>query len=1284
MFRLPFGFGEGSGFWSDREMTIYSAFSIPTLGMMGQSHSLATIGNNIANVTTGGFKRTDTNFSTLLSQTVDHQSDIGGMKPKDINQITQQGNMVISNRDLDLAINGQGFFILNSDVTGGGQTYYGRDGSFEMASLNDISVAGTPTIDADDVSTPTTITTKDGYLVDKNGYYVQGWTADPITGLFTSTSLSSLRVDPYAFATTGQTTTNGELKLNLPSTDEAGLAQVTTVELVGTVEAGDIYGVTVDGTQVNYTVQASDTSLNTIRNGLIAAINANPTVSALVTASVSPTDNKILVTGANQGISHSITGSWTNVGATDDNQTVSLLAENPVLPDTEYYNIEVFDTNGNPRSVRLDFAKTATNTWNLSATVGLSPVSQVDTITLAGTIEAGDVYNVVVEGITFSHTALAADTLTTVRDSLVSAINSDPSIDVTIAASGLDAMTLTADVAGTAFTSSSSATNASAVAQIDNVTLTGIYAAGDTISVDVDGAGAIAPVVYTVVANDLTADGLGGGGAVTGDSAAAYNNITTKIAAAIVANAPSAAVVTAAASGGGTGVVTLTSATPGTPFTQVTTATTVGTGLATTTTPTANLTTVADNTATNVKTTASVTSADFTTTFISTLNFDEDGTLADDTAQVDTITLGGTIEAGDIYSIDIDGTTISHTVLATDTISTIRDALVANINADGTVAVSAAGNLTNALTLTADTPGTAFTATPTAATRATVAQIDNATLTGSYATGDTVSIDVDGVGAVVYTVVANDLTIDGVGGAPVTGDSAQAYDNISTKVAAAIVGDAATAALVTATAPGGGTGTIALTAVTSGTAFTQVTSSTPIATGVATASTPTANTAPITQVDNATLTGTFAAGDTISVDVDGAGAIAAVVYTVDPNDLTADGVGGGGPVAGNSAAAYNNITAKIAAAINGDTPTAAVVTAAAPGGGGGVVTMTADNSGTPFAQVTSTTFTSASGVTTVTTPTANGAPVAQIDNLTLTSSYAAGDLVSVNVDGIGAVPYTVIPNDLTADGLGGGGPVAGNSAAAYNNITAKIAAAINANAPTAAVVTAAAPGAGGGIVTLTAVNSGTAFTQVSSAARSTNSVATASTPTANVASISDNTAALTNTVANVTAITTVDLDLNFPAAGSYAIGSLEMDLDISGLSQFAGSFQPFSYDNNGYVAAAAYSIKFDTSGQILASFDDSTHRVVYKIPLAQFANANALQEYGGNVYQETAESGSARVVDVAKTGYASFLPNTHELSNVDLAGEFTRMMMTQTAYNSSATVFKTVDEMITAARDLKR
>jgi flagellar hook protein FlgE len=242
---------------------------------------------------------------------------------------------------------------------------------------------------------------------------------------------------------------------------------------------------------------------------------------------------------------------------------------------------------------------------------------------------------------------------------------------------------------------------------------------------------------------------------------------------------------------------------------------------------------------------------------------------------------------------------------------------------------------------------------------------------------------------------------------------------------------------------------------------------------------------------------------------------------------------------------------------------------------------------------------------------------------------------------------------------------------------------------------------------MTAVTAGTAFSHTSTVTTVGTAAASSTTATANVAALADNTATKTNTTANVSASETtttsvtsltfdsngiitspasgsVSLALTFPAEGSNPASTATIEMDISKCTQLNGAFVPYGYSTNGYGLATAKTISFDGQGQVIATFDDSTWRTIYKIPLAQFSDADALQEYNGNVYQQTEESGEARIVDAHKTGYASFLASAHETSNVDMAGEFTRMMMTQTAYNSSATVFKTVDEMITAARDLKR
>ncbi|MEX2311373.1 MAG: flagellar hook-basal body complex protein [Rhodospirillales bacterium] len=195
-------------------MSGYGLFQPSTLGMQAHTQRLNTIGYNIANVSTGGFKRTDTEFQTLLSDKLYQQSDLGGVKPYARATNDVQGTVTPTNRILDLAIVGDGFFALQPELTGTSDIYFTRDGSFSIGTVD----GDTSTIVADDGET---ITVANGYLVDKNGYFVMG-SAINADGTFSSSAAAPMRVDQYAFLDQGQPTTEAGLEFNLPSTNEFG------------------------------------------------------------------------------------------------------------------------------------------------------------------------------------------------------------------------------------------------------------------------------------------------------------------------------------------------------------------------------------------------------------------------------------------------------------------------------------------------------------------------------------------------------------------------------------------------------------------------------------------------------------------------------------------------------------------------------------------------------------------------------------------------------------------------------------------------------------------------------------------------------------------------------------------------------------------------------------------------------------------------------------------------------------------------------------------------------
>lgn len=220
-------------------MSTFGAFQSSVLSMVSQSHALGVIGANIANVTTGGFKRTDTEFETLLGRTfasqsgnpdldgpLTSQSDIAGVRPKDYARISLQGELAASQGDYDVAINGPGFFVFGEGPGGSGRMVYGRDGAF-------VTLPGGPLR----ASLPdgTAVQSAETYLTDGSGRYVLGWPAASSGGVpgtgGTAAGLSPIRIDPYAFVTDPEPTREVRLGLNLPATAANGSREAYSIDV---------------------------------------------------------------------------------------------------------------------------------------------------------------------------------------------------------------------------------------------------------------------------------------------------------------------------------------------------------------------------------------------------------------------------------------------------------------------------------------------------------------------------------------------------------------------------------------------------------------------------------------------------------------------------------------------------------------------------------------------------------------------------------------------------------------------------------------------------------------------------------------------------------------------------------------------------------------------------------------------------------------------------------------------------------------------------------------------
>ncbi|MBH0111911.1 flagellar hook protein FlgE [Novosphingobium sp. YJ-S2-02] len=156
-------------------------------------------------------------------------------------------------------------------------------------------------------------------------------------------------------------------------------------------------------------------------------------------------------------------------------------------------------------------------------------------------------------------------------------------------------------------------------------------------------------------------------------------------------------------------------------------------------------------------------------------------------------------------------------------------------------------------------------------------------------------------------------------------------------------------------------------------------------------------------------------------------------------------------------------------------------------------------------------------------------------------------------------------------------------------------------------------------------------------------------------------------------------------AGSQPI-SLDLGTNgqLDGLTQFASTSTLLSSNVNGGMLGTVASVEISDTGVVSAIFDDGTTMAIYQLPIATFQNPDGLTRIAGNAYQVSQQSGSASINEPGSLGAGKVSASTLEASNVDLAQEFSNMILFQRAYSASSKIITTVDEMLQEVSNLKR
>jgi flagellar hook protein FlgE len=127
-----------------------------------------------------------------------------------------------------------------------------------------------------------------------------------------------------------------------------------------------------------------------------------------------------------------------------------------------------------------------------------------------------------------------------------------------------------------------------------------------------------------------------------------------------------------------------------------------------------------------------------------------------------------------------------------------------------------------------------------------------------------------------------------------------------------------------------------------------------------------------------------------------------------------------------------------------------------------------------------------------------------------------------------------------------------------------------------------------------------------------------------------------------------------------------------------------NFDNvNGYANGSLESFSFTENGDIVGSYDNGLTKVLAKIALAKFQNPAGLTRKEG-VFQTSSNSGDPELGASSTGGFGTLAPSKLEMSNANLAQEFTNMITAQRGFQANSKLITTSDEMLQELVNLKR
>jgi flagellar hook protein FlgE len=152
--------------------------------------------------------------------------------------------------------------------------------------------------------------------------------------------------------------------------------------------------------------------------------------------------------------------------------------------------------------------------------------------------------------------------------------------------------------------------------------------------------------------------------------------------------------------------------------------------------------------------------------------------------------------------------------------------------------------------------------------------------------------------------------------------------------------------------------------------------------------------------------------------------------------------------------------------------------------------------------------------------------------------------------------------------------------------------------------------------------------------------------------------------------------------GKIAVGAYTFD--IHDLTQYSGNTEARVTNSDGSSAGVLSSYTVSNAGQIVGVFSNGLKQTLGQVALANFNNVNGLEKIGDSMFRSTVNSGLAQVGSAGSGGLGLITSGALEMSNVDLAQEFTNLVIAQRGFQANSRIITTSDEILQELVNLKR